>query len=249
MQLAVRYGVDKSTVWRRLKTMRHVRVISKYKDVVVNMDTTYWGRHFGLLVIKDTFRNKILWYKFVRHETIADYVEGIEWLESSGFAIHGIICDGMRGLFHALSRYPVQMYQFHQMMTVRRYLTNSPELPASQELLCVARAMSHVDRETFADELELWHGRWEGFMRERTVGKDGKRTTYTHRRLRSAYLSLKRNIPWLWTYQDYPNLHIPNTNNAIEGVFTDIKTKLRVHAGITKDRRIALIQEYIARHY
>ena len=86
-------------------------------------------------------------------------------------------------------------------------------------------------------------------MRERTVGKDGKRTIYTHRRLRSAYLSFKRNIPWLWTYQDYLNLHIPNTNNAIEGVFTDIKTKLRVHPGITKDRRITLIQEYIARHY
>ena len=116
------------------------------------------GRNFGLMVIKDTFRNKILWYKFVRHETIADYVEGPEWLESNGFAIHGIICDGMRGLLHALSRYPVQMCQFHQMMIVRRYLTNSPELPASQELLCVARAIPHKDRETFTNELELWHG-------------------------------------------------------------------------------------------
>lgn len=38
--------------------MRHVRVISKYKDVVINMDTTYWGRNFGLMVIKDTFRNR-----------------------------------------------------------------------------------------------------------------------------------------------------------------------------------------------
>ena len=43
-QLALRYGVDKSTIWRRLKTMRHVRVISQYRDVVVNMATTYWGR-------------------------------------------------------------------------------------------------------------------------------------------------------------------------------------------------------------
>ncbi len=57
--------------------MRHVRVISKHKDVVVNMDTTYWGREFGLMVIKDTFRHKILWYKFVHNETIADYMEGI----------------------------------------------------------------------------------------------------------------------------------------------------------------------------
>ena len=78
--------------------MRHVRVISNYKDVVVNMDTTYWGRGFGLMVIKDTFRNKILWYKFVRNETIADYMEGIAWLHGHGFRIYGIVCDGIRGL-------------------------------------------------------------------------------------------------------------------------------------------------------
>ncbi len=41
------------------------------------MDTTYWGRGFGLMVIKDTFRNKILWYKVVHNGTIADYMEGI----------------------------------------------------------------------------------------------------------------------------------------------------------------------------
>lgn len=38
--------------------MRHVRVISRHKDVVVNMDTTYWGRGFGLMVITDTFRTR-----------------------------------------------------------------------------------------------------------------------------------------------------------------------------------------------
>lgn len=171
------------------------------------------------------------------------------WLESNGFRIHGIVCDGLRGLFHALSCYPVQMCQFHQLMIIRRYLTDIPELPASQELLCMARTISRTDRDTFINELGQWYGRWEGFLRERIIGKDGEHTTYKHRRLRSAYLSLKRNIPWLWTCQDYQHLHIPNTNNALEGVFTDIKTKLRVHSGITKDRRMALIQEYIARHY
>ena len=60
--------------------MLHVRVISRPKDVVVNLDTTYWGGNFGLLVIKDTFRNKILWYKFVRYERIANYLKGFEWL-------------------------------------------------------------------------------------------------------------------------------------------------------------------------
>lgn len=92
----------------------------------------------------------------------------------------------------------------------------------------------------------MWQQRWKEFLRERTHDKRSGRNTYTHPRVRSAYLSLIRNIRWLWTSQDYPQLHIPNTNNAVEKVFTDIKTKLRV---IIKMRRMVLIQEYIARHY
>ena len=41
--MAIKCVVDKSTIWRRFKMMCHVRVISRYKDVVINMDTTYWG--------------------------------------------------------------------------------------------------------------------------------------------------------------------------------------------------------------
>ena len=141
-QLAQKYDVNKSTIWRRMKTMRQVRVISRYKDVVINMDTTYWGRGFGLMAIKDTFRNKILWYKFVHNETIADYMEGIAWLREHGFHIYGIVCDGIRGLFTALYPYRVQMCQFHQMMIVRRCLTNRPELPAAQELLDLTKRIT-----------------------------------------------------------------------------------------------------------
>ncbi len=57
--------------------MRHIRTISKDKYVVILMDTTYWGRTSGLMVIKDALRVKILWHKHVRHETIALYMEGI----------------------------------------------------------------------------------------------------------------------------------------------------------------------------
>lgn len=33
------------------------------------------------MVIKDALRNKILWRKYVRYETIKDYLEGVEWLK------------------------------------------------------------------------------------------------------------------------------------------------------------------------
>ncbi len=53
-------------------------------------------------------------------------------------------------------------------------------------------------------------------------------------RLRSAYISLKRNMPLLWTFCDHPETGLPNTNNALEGLFSDLKTKVRVHSGISK---------------
>lgn len=64
------------------------------------------GGSFGLMVIKNAFRNKIIWYQFVRSETVTGYVEGISWLQEYGFAIHGIVCDGMREMFVALHPYP-----------------------------------------------------------------------------------------------------------------------------------------------
>ena len=67
-------------------------------------------------------------------------------------------------------------------------------------------------------------------------------------RLRSAYLSVKRNMPSLWIFYNHPELGIPNTDNGLEGLFSDIKTKLRVHSGISRENRKKLIDEYLVRH-
>lgn len=201
------------------------------------------------MVIKDTFRNRILWYKFVRKETVADYLEGIAWLQRNRFRIYGIVCDGFGGLLRSLQPYPVQMCQFHQMMIVQRYLTRRPELPAAIELLRISNMLAHTDKDSFTGMLDEWYQRWRAFLDERSIDGQSGKSVFTHKRLRSAWLSLQRNMRWLWTFYDRPQLKIPNTNNALEGIFTDIKTKLRVHSGISKERRKALIQEYIARHY
>lgn len=137
------------TIARDLVGMRYVRKISRYKQVVIQMDTTYWGRGFGLMVIKDALRNRILWRKYVSHETVADYLEGVGWLESQGFKIYGVVCDGMRGLMQALKRYPVQMCQFHQRLIVRRYLTQDPDMEASRALLCLVNEKTKMDKDSF----------------------------------------------------------------------------------------------------
>lgn len=101
--------------------MRYIQRISKHKQVTIQMDTTYWGRRFVLMVIRDVLLGRVLWRKNVTHETLADYMEGIDWVKSNGFRIYGVVIDGMKGLARALWPIPVQLCQFHQMLTVRHF--------------------------------------------------------------------------------------------------------------------------------
>ena len=247
-ELSVKYGKSVSTMQRRLRQMRHIHTISKHKDVVILIDTTYWGHNHGLMVIKDAIRGKILWHKHVRHETVALYMQGIEWLQKNDFKIYGVVCDGLKGLFNALSDYNVQMCQVHQQRIIQRYLTQKPELPASIELLELSKQLTATNKDSFIGAFNDWENRWESFLKERSIDSNGK-SRYTHKKLRSAYLSLRRNMKWLWTFYDDPSLGIPNTNNALEGTFTDIKTKLRVHSGMKRSNREKFLDEYISRHY
>ena len=203
------------------------------------------------MVIKDALRNEILWHKYVRNETISQYMEGILWLQSNGFRIYGAVIDGMRGLAQALYPIPVQMCQFHQILITRRYLTQEPDLEASSELLELVKNITRMDKESFIGSFGEWYEKYKDVLNERVRDKRIKRYTppYMRPRLRSAYLSLKRNMPLLWTFYDHPETGLPNTNNALEGVFSDIKGKIRVHRGISKESRRKMLDEYIARRY
>ena len=251
LQLSAKYNVCERTIRRDLERMRFVHSIAKYKEVTVQLDTTYWGRNFGLMVIKDVLRNKVLWHKYVRNETIAQYMEGISWLKSQGFKIYGAVIDGMRGLAQALYPIPVQMCQFHQILIIRRHLTKEPDLEASNELLELAKNITRMDKDSFIGAFNEWYAKYKDVLNERIHDKRIKRHTppYMRPRLRSAYLSLRRNMPLLWTFYDHPETGLPNTNNAVEGMFSDIKGKLRAHRGVSKDNRRKLLDEYIMRHY
>lgn len=249
-QLALKYGVNERTIRRDLEGMRYVQKISKFKQVTIQMDTTYWGRRFGLMAIRDALRGKVLWRKYVTHETIADYMEGIHWLEKNHFKIYGVVIDGMKGLARALYPYPVQLCQFHQMLIIRRYITQNPDIEASKVLLDLANNITKMDKESFVGALDNWYDKYKDIVNERVQDKRIKRKTppYMRPKLRSAYLSLKRNIPLLWTFYDHPETGLPNTNNGIEGMFSDLKTKVRVHNGISKENRKKLLDEYIKRN-
>lgn len=209
------------------------------------MDTTYWGRNFGVMLFKDAITKENLLKYYVRHETNALYVQGVELLKQQGFTIIAIVCDGRKGLIQSFSGIPVQMCQFHQSAIIRRYLTKKPKLKAAQELMVVVDMMKQTDKESFVGALALWFEEWETFLNERTTNPMSNKSFYTHKRLRSAYRSLKNNLIWLFTWYDHYELNIPNSTNAIDGHFADLKNKLRNHNGLSNERKRKFIDEFL----
>ena len=106
--------------------------------------------------------------------------------------------------------------------------------------------MVHTDRASFEGLFSEWERKWKEFLKERTLHADGK-MHYTHKNLRSAYHSIKRNMRFLWTFEELYGLGIPNTNNGIESVFADLKSILRLHKGISTNARKNMILEYFSR--
>lgn len=244
-QLSQKYGCSKKTIQRKLDLFCLPVVSIKTKDVIVLMDTTYWGRGFGVMLFKDAKTNENLLKYFVKYETNIVYIEGIELLKSRGFVILAIVCDGRKGLLNSFKNIPVQMCQFHQKEIIRRYLTKKPKMKASQELLEVVDLLTITDKESFVGALGLWLEKWQSFLDERTTSSISKKTFYTHKKLRSAFFSLKNNLNWMFTWYDNFEMNIPNTTNALEGHFSDLKNKLRNHNGLSIERKKKFIESFL----
>lgn len=217
------------------------QIALKARETVVLMDATYWGRNFGVVILMDASDSRVLWFKFIyRKERLDDYREGIESLKASGIVIKAVVSDGFTGMKELLSGTPYQFCQFHQLQRIRQLLTNKPKLPASVELKEIASSLTVADKDRFRDKLDDWHRRWKTFLQEKTVADNGK-SFFTHRRTRSAYYSLKTHLDTLFTYLDFPDRSVPNTNNAMESLNSVIKTKLRIHRGLSIKKRELLL--------
>jgi len=209
---------------------------------VVLMDTTYFGKNWGVVVMQDSESRKILWRKYVRNEKLIDYQEGINFILSKRYRIRGIVCDGFKGIFGQFSDIPTQMCQRHQIDIVRRYLTRNPKLPAGKELLSLSNSITQLSKNEFVTLFDKWFVKWHDFLNERTKSEQTGKMQFIHKKLRSAYLSIKRNLPYLFVFERIAEM--PNTNNSLEGTFTALKNRLRNHNGMSKENRKRFIDGF-----
>lgn len=208
-------------------------------------DCTFFGRVFGFIVFRALEIKKNVYVRSLMYETVADYQRGRMTLQKQGFKIKAIVLDGRSGVRGLFSDVPVQMCHFHQKQLIQRYLTLRPKLEAGIELKAIVDTLTITTEKIFTKEFTGWCDKWNSFLKERTVNPTTKRWSYTHKRVRSARRSLKNNLPFLFTYQRYPELNIPNTTNALEGSFSWLKQDVNIHRGVTRQLRDKIIEHIL----
>lgn len=168
---------------------------------------------------------------------------------SDGYTIQAAVIDGKRGLIKAFIGIPVQICHFHQIATIKRYLTNNPKLTASIELLAISNRLTTTNEIKFKIALDSWHARHKDFLGEKSLNVKSGKLTPTHTKLLSAYKSLTTNLPYLFTYKNYKELKIPNTTKSLDGgVFSHLKKLVKLHQGLAMKRTIKFIDEFLSRY-
>lgn len=207
--------------------------------LVITLDAFFWSRSRGVLVARAGKKN-LLWRE-IESEKLTHYAALFADLKTVDIQPAAFVIDGRRGVKELiLNLYPgtpLQLCQFHAVQTVTKYLTKKPKLMAGKQLRKLVLTLTACSRTTFTRRLAKWSRRWSSFLSERTPDNSPRGWHYTHKKLRSAYFSLTRNLPWLFTFRHYPRFKIPNTTNSCDGLFAHLKQRVKIHRGLRFDRR------------
>jgi hypothetical protein len=209
-------------------------------------DTTFFKRRLGVIVFRANSLN--LSWKYVESEKLIYYLEELHKLSINGIEFKSFTIDGRHGLIQLLQRYfsgtPIQVCIFHQVAIVTRYTTRNPLTDCGRELRKLILSLKSTTKTEFTVEFSLLQDKYKNFLKERN-----EQNQFQHRRLKAAFRSVKSNLPYLFTNQDYPNLNIPNTTNSADGSFGQWKYKVRLHRYLRLDRMKQMIDKILLENH
>lgn len=126
-------------------------------------------------------------------------------------------------------------------------ITLRPKMPEERMLKNIVMELSDVK----TDNDKLWwlktYYKWaednEQYVCEKRTMQGSTQTYFVHNDLRKAYVYLKRALPNLFSYIEYPG--IPKTTNALKAFFGHLKNQLRIYRGLTENRVDNFIKWYL----
>lgn len=212
------------------------------------IDVTFFGNTFGVIVArgnpesKDKYVN--LYWKYVFTETVQAYYACILHIQQY-YQIVSFTVDNKTGLISFLEKKypftPIQLCQYHVVASTFRNITRNPKTICAKEVRCLILKLKYTDKKEFTLLLEeLILNNLEFIQKRNSNGE------YIHKPVRTALTTLRNNLKYIFSYDDYPNLLIPKTNNTSEGSFGHLKGKIKLHRGLEPKRMQRMIDELLS---
>lgn len=216
------------------ENFKEKEIPARTKTRVLIVDGCYIHGHSLCVLVAIDEKNKIYWH-------FAPYESYLHWMSflSSFSEPDVIVMDGQKGLFAAATvlwpRVAVQRCQFHVIAFATEYIGRKPRDAAGKKILDILYKLKKVktkeDRDRWLALYKGWENEYESFF----LGKD-KYGNFVHKRLRSIRLIMRKALPYIFTFLNYPGA--PNTTNLVEGwVNGALSEALRLHRGLRKHEK------------
>ena len=144
---------------------------------------------------------------------------------------------------------PHQYCLVHIQNRCQSLLTKKPDTQAGCDLLELVKLINKIPSNYEKQIFLKWLGRYEvsyaAFLCQRTyaIKENGRKTWwYTHKNVRKAFVHIKSSLPSMFFYLE--DINIPKDTNGLEAEFTFLKTKLNIHRGLKRTRRVNFINWY-----
>ena len=215
------------------------------------IDGTYYSDDHCLILYRAENLKRTIFYRFTTHEDQNEIAADLLSIRDLGYDVIGVTTDGgdniIRAVEYVFPDVPRQRCVVH---VQRDCLTSITQRPRSTEAklfrnlvqdLSICRTVN--DKLWWLNMYHNWEDDYKEFVFQKAVISYSHQEYYVHNDLRKAYIHLKRAIPNLFTYIDYPG--VPKTTNALEAFFGHIKDQIRLHRGLAESRIDNFIKWYL----
>lgn len=211
------------------KWLRRQGVIMIYRDVTTKVNL-YWSYHFS-----------------ESYEAVEKDFDQLTLIMTDRLP-SGVITDWKGALVSAVNIFlppiPHQRCLSHVKRQLMRFLPLRSPILATQELRSIAKEILKIENRKgkilWKRKLKNWIKKYESLLKEKTIGIGTKKKWwYTHGNLRRAIKLLTFEGKYLFAYLS--KKFLPKTNNSIEGLNSQVKTKLSNHRGMKTPQQATFI--------
>jgi len=221
------------------------------KNIHLKIDAKYFGK-WGCCIVCKEGKNIIFWH-FCFKETYKDYLFCFSRLRELNYVVLSVTSDMHSSIKSAVKTFypniPHQACLVHIQRRCQTLLTKKPDTIAGKQLLDIVININQIKSQNDVIIFKLWLDRFEQryyqLLNKRSYVKDTsspKKWWYTHKNLRKCFRHLKNSLPNMFHYLENPD--IPKDTNGLEAEFTHLKTKLNIHRGLKRYKRVQFINWY-----